>query len=172
MELTNVELETYEVLGNRLGISREEFAGLPIIERCEWVEACRVARILNENKPDELYEGYYMTDMFDEDGCFSLVDATDIVRNKKKAMDVVKRYVDFTGSLPQFVLLGDKGTDQLINEALKEMNNETARLVNEGRVLSSDEKFERENDRSIIERARKHMSELKDKITSEFKLNK
>lgn len=172
MELTNVELETYEVLGNRLGISREEFAGLPIIERCEWVEACRVARILNENKPDELYEGYYMTDMFDEDGCFSLVDATDIVRNKKKAMDVVKRYVDFTGSLPQFVLLGDKGTDQLINEALKEMNNETARLVNEGRVLSDEDRTLRDNDRSIIERARKHMSELKDKITSEFKLNK
>ena len=74
--------------------------------------------------------------------------------------------------MPQFVLLGDKGTDQLINEALKEMNNETARLVNEGRVLSNEDRSLRDSDRNIIERARKHMSDLKDKITNELKLNK
>ena len=170
MELTSVELETYEVLGNRLGISEEEFASLPMVERNEWVESCRVARILNENKSDELYEGYYMTDMYDEDGNFSLVQATDIVRSKKRAMDVVKKYVDFTGSLPQFVLLGDKGTDALINEALKEMNNETARMLDEGKVLSNENKMERNHDRSIIERARKHMSDLKEKISGEFKI--
>ena len=156
MELTNVEIETYEVLGNRLGISEEEFMGLASSERNEWVESCRVAKLLNENKSSELYEGYYMTTMYDEEGNFSLDSATDIIRSKKKAMDVVKKYVDFTGTLPQFVLLGEEGTHKLVNDALREMNNETARDLEEGKILSDDDKVKREMDRSAIERARRH----------------
>lgn len=170
MELTNVEKETYEVLGNRLGISEDDFASMPGSERNDWVEACRVARLLNENKADELYEGYYMTEMYDEDGNFSLEDATDIIRSKKKAMDVVKKYVDFTGSLPQFVLLGENGTHELVNEALKEMNSETARILEEGRTLTDEEKYRRDIDRNAIERARRHTTEFKDKFASEYKV--
>ena len=160
MELTNVEKETYEVLKNRLNISEEEFSLLPGNERNEWVEACRVAKLLNENKTTELYEGYYMTGMYDEEGEFSLENATDIVRGKKKAMDVVKRYVDFTGSLPQFVLLGEEGTRKMVNDALKEMNNETARDLEEGKILSDEDKLRRSLDRDAIERARRGASEF------------
>ena len=161
MELTNIEKETYEVLGNKLGISLEEFSNMPISERNEWVEACRVAKLLNENKPSELYDGYYMTNMYDEAGNFSLEIGSDIVRSKKRAMDVVKKYVDFTGSLPQFVLLGEIGTQDLINEALKEMNNETARDLEDGKVLSDEDKKKRNLDRSVIEKARKSITEFK-----------
>lgn len=170
MELTSVEKETYEVLGNRLGMSEEEFASMPTSERSEWVESCRVARLLNENKSSELYEGYYMTNMYDEDGKFSLVDATDIVRSKRRIMDVVKKYVDFTGTLPQFVLLGENGTHDLINEALKEMNSETARILEEGKTLSDEEKYRRDADRNAIERARRHNVEFQEKYEEEFKV--
>lgn len=160
MELTNVEKETYEVLGNRLGISMEEFSKMPSSERNEWVEACRVAKLLNENKPSELYDGYHMTNMYDEAGNFSLEIGSDIVRSKKRAMDVVKKYVDFTGTLPQFILLGEIGTQGLINEALKEMNNETARNLEEGIVLSDEESSKRKLDREVIERAKKSIEEF------------
>ena len=91
MELTNVEKETYEVLGNRLGISMEEFGSMPSNERNDWVESCRVAKLLNENKGSELYEGYYMTSMFDEEGNFSLENATDISADEETWKAVVKR---------------------------------------------------------------------------------
>lgn len=171
MELTNVEKETYEVLGNRLGISMEEFGSMPSNERNEWVESCRVAKLLNENKGSELYEGYYMTSMFDEDGNFSLENATDIIRSKKKVMDVVKKYVDFTGTLPQFILLGEEGTHELVNEALKEMNSETARDLEEGKVISDDVKVRRDLDRDIIERARRHVTVFSSNNINELEEN-
>lgn len=171
MELTNVEKETYEVLGNRLGISLEEFGSMPSNERNDWVEACRVAKLLNENKASELYEGYYMTSMFDDEGNFSLENAADIIRSKKRTMDVVKKYVDFTGTLPQFVLLGEGGTHELVNEALKEMNSETARDLEEGRVISDDIKARRDFDRDVIERARRHVTVFSSNNINELEKN-
>jgi len=127
--------------------------------------------LLNENKGSELYEGYYMTSMFDEEGNFSLENATDIIRSKKKVMDVVKKYVDFTGTLPQFILLGEEGTHELVNAALKEMNSETARDLEEGKVISDDVKVRRDLDRDIIERARRHVTVFSSNNINELEEN-
>ena len=43
-----------------------------VSERDDWVEACKLARLLYENRSDELYEGYKDTDVF-KDGELDLV---------------------------------------------------------------------------------------------------
>ena len=73
--LTDVEKEIYNILKDNLNISEEEFALLPVSERNDWVEACKLARLLYENRYDELYEGYKDTDIF-KDGEFNFVEAT------------------------------------------------------------------------------------------------
>ncbi len=122
MELTNMELEAYEVLKDKLGISEVEFANLASVEKSEWVEAYKLAKLLYENKKDELYEGYKDTDVYC-DGEFNLVECTEMVRQKKRIMDNIEKHVDFKGSLPQFILLGDKVNFELVSEGLKNINN-------------------------------------------------
>jgi hypothetical protein len=119
--LTDVEKDIYNVLKDRLNITEEEFALLPVSERNDWVEACKLARLLYENRKDELYEGYKDTDVF-KNGEFDLVEATEMIRQKKNIFIDLEKSMNFNGSLPQFILLGENNNYKLVSEGLKNIN--------------------------------------------------
>lgn len=123
--LTDVEKEIYNVLKDRLNMTEEEFALLPVSERNDWVEACKLARLLYENRYDELYEGYKDTDVF-KDGEFDLVEASEMIRQKKNIFIDLEKHMNFNGSLPQFILLGENNNYILVNEGLKNINTKNA----------------------------------------------
>ena len=119
--LTDVEKDVYNVLKDKLNMTEEEFALLPVGERNDWVEACKLAKLLYENRKDELYEGYKDTDVF-KDGEFDLVEATEMIRQKKNIFIDLEKDMNFNGSLPQFILLGENNNYKLVNEGLKNIN--------------------------------------------------
>lgn len=119
--LTDVEKDIYNVLKDKLNITEEEFALLPVSERNDWVEACKLARLLYENRKDELYEGYKDTDVF-KSGEFDLVEATEMIRQKKNIFIDLEKSMNFNGSLPQFILLGENNNYKLVSEGLKNIN--------------------------------------------------
>ena len=119
--LTDVEKDIYNVLKEKLNMTEEEFGLLPVSERNDWVEACKLARLLYENRKDELYEGYKNTDVF-KDGEFNLVEATEMIRQKKNIFIDLEEHMNFNGSLPQFILLGENNNFILVNEGLKNIN--------------------------------------------------
>ena len=119
--LTDVEKDVYNVLKEKLNMTEEEFGLLPVSERNDWVEACKLARLLYENRKDELYEGYKNTDVF-KDGEFNLVEATEMIRQKKNIFIDLEEHMNFNGSLPQFILLGENNNFILVNEGLKNIN--------------------------------------------------
>lgn len=123
--LTDVEKDIYNVLKDKLNITEEEFALLPVSERNDWVEACKLARLLYENRKDELYEGYKDTDVF-KNGEFDLVEATEMIRQKKNIFIDLEKEMNFNGSLPQFILLGENNNYKLVSEGLKNINNKNA----------------------------------------------
>ena len=123
--LTDVEKEIYNVLKDRLNMTEEEFALLPVSERNDWVEACKLSRLLYENRYDELYEGYKDTDVF-KDGEFDLVEASEMIRQKKNIFIDLEKHMNFNGSLPQFILLGENNNYILVNEGLKNINTKNA----------------------------------------------
>ena len=119
--LTDVEKDVYNVLKEKLNMTEEEFGLLPVSERNDWVEACKLARLLYENRYDELYEGYKDTDVF-KDGEFDLVEASEMIRQKKNIFIDLEEHMNFNGSLPQFILLGENNNFILVNEGLKNIN--------------------------------------------------
>ncbi len=119
--LTDVEKEIYNILKDKLNISEEEFALLPSSERNDWVEACKLAKLLYENRYDELYDGYKDTDVFKGEE-FDLVEATEMIRQKKNIFIDLEKHMNFNGSLPQFILLGENNNFILVNEGLKNIN--------------------------------------------------
>ena len=123
--LTDVEKEIYNVLKDKLNMTEEEFALLPVSERNDWVEACKLARLLYENRYDELYDGYKDTDVF-KDGEFDLVEASEMIRQKKNIFIDLEKHMNFNGSLPQFILLGENNNYILVNEGLKNINTKNA----------------------------------------------
>ena len=123
--LTDVEKDVYNVLKEKLNMTEEEFGLLPVSERNDWVEACKLARLLYENRYDELYEGYKNTDVF-KDGEFDLVEATEMIRQKKNIFIDLEEHMNFNGSLPQFILLGENNNFILVNEGLKNINTKNA----------------------------------------------
>ena len=123
--LTDVEKDVYNVLKEKLNMTEEEFGLLPVSERNDWVEACKLARLLYENRYDELYEGYKDTDVF-KDGEFDLVEASEMIRQKKNIFIDLEKHMNFNGSLPQFILLGENNNYILVNEGLKNINTKNA----------------------------------------------
>ena len=124
--LTDVEKDVYNVLKEKLNMTEEEFGLLPVSERNDLVEACKLARLLYENRKDELYEGYKNTDVF-KDGEFNLVEATEMIRQKKNIFIDLEEHMNFNGSLPQFILLGENNNFILVNEGLKNINTKNAK---------------------------------------------
>ena len=119
--LTDVEKEVYSLLKDKLNITEEEFALLSSFEKNDWVESCKLAKLLYENKYNEFYDGYKDTDIF-KNGEFDLAEATEMIRQKKNILDDLDDHMNFHGSLPQFILLGDKNNFNLVNEGLKNIN--------------------------------------------------
>ena len=64
--LTDVEKEVYSLLKDKLNITEEEFALLSSFEKNDWVESCKLAKLLYENKYNEFYDGYKDTDIGDK----------------------------------------------------------------------------------------------------------
>ena len=124
--LTDVEKDIYNVLKDKLNMTEEEFALLPVSERNDWVEACKLAKLLYENRKDELYEGYKDTDVF-KNGEFDLVEATEMIRQKKNIFIDLEKEMNFNGSLPQFILLGENNNYKLVSEGLKNINNKNVK---------------------------------------------
>ena len=123
--LIDVEKDVYNVLKDKLNITEEEFLLLSSFERNDWVESYKVAKLLFENKYDEFYEGYKDTNVF-KNGEFDIVEATEMIRQKKNILDDLDEHMNFHGSLPQFILLGEKGNFELVSEGLKNINTKNA----------------------------------------------
>ena len=136
----SVERQTYEAIRNSVDFSYDEFMKMDDNERMEWVDACRLALLLIEEKPDVLYEGYRLTNMFDDKGNFNLGNATSIIYSKKKALSMIEKYTDIEFTTAQFILLGENGTCEVINNGLKSINQKTARDLNS--VIDKDEAIE------------------------------
>lgn len=154
----SVEKQTYGVIKDRVGLSEEEFMKLSANERNEWVDACRLTLLLWDTKKEELHEGYQTTDMYTDDGTFDLGAAVEIVRNKKRALDVVEKYTDIDLTPAQFVLMGDVGTHALVNEAMKQMNLDTAKALETPGV--SNDIYRAEAEQIAIDRARRTNEEF------------
>ncbi len=123
----STDKQTYKVIKDRIGLTEEEFNMLPEVERKEWVDACRLALVLFENKYDELYNGYKETEMFSSNANFNLAAAVEIIRSKKRALDAIERdkLVDLTPA--QFILMGDDESKEFIEKALSDINLNTAK---------------------------------------------
>ena len=131
MENMSIERQVYDALDKKVDFSYDEFLLLNDSERGEWIDAWRLAKLLNETKKDILYEGYAATSMFGESGEFDLGMATCIVRSKKRALDVIEKYTDIDLTPAQFILLGETKTREVINDGVKTINQDTAKVLNE-----------------------------------------
>lgn len=154
-EKNEVERQTYEAIKKSVSFSYDEFMKMRDTERAEWVDACRLARLLNEEKGETLYEGYHHTSMFDEEGNFDLGNATSIVFGKKRALGVIEKYTDIDLTPAQFVLLGENKTQEIINSGLKIINLETAKTLDEGR-LGEAERIKTEAESLVEEKVRQY----------------
>lgn len=126
----STEKQTFRVIKERIGMSEEEFFQLPSKEISEWVDACRLAILLEETNHDKLYAGYKDTEMYSASGVYNLAAATEIVRKKKRALDVIERSTEIDLTPAQFILMGDNETVVFLNEAMKKVNLETAKALN------------------------------------------
>ncbi len=126
--------QTYRVIKDRIGMSEEEFFLLPSDDISEWVDACRLALLLEKTNNQKLLAGYKDTEMFSKGETFNLAAATVIIRNKKRTLDVVERGTDIDLTPAQFVLMGDKESSEFVNEAMKKMNLDTAKALDNRNV--------------------------------------
>ena len=167
-EKKEVERQTYEAIKKSVSFSYDEFMEMLDTERAEWVDACRLARLLNEEKGETLYEGYHQTSMFDEEGNFDLGNATSIMFSKKRALGVIEKYTDIDLTPAQFILLGENKTQELVNSGLKIINLETAKTLDEGRLGEAErikaeaESLAEEKVRQYAEGSSKKSSEVSD----------
>ena len=130
---TNVEKDVYMIIKNKVDFSEEEFLGFPSNEKNDWIEACRLAIILCENKGSELLNSYKSLNLTDNMGNVDLAECVLLVRSKKKLYDVISNDVNRPGTLAEFILLGEVGTTEIINQAIKNEYEETAKDINDAK---------------------------------------
>ena len=130
---TNVEKDVYKIIKNKVDFSEEEFLGFPSNEKNDWIEACRLAIILCENKGSELLNSYKSLNLTDNMGNVDLAECVLLVRSKKKLYDVISNDVNRPGTLAEFILLGEVGTTEIINQAIKNEYEETAKDINDAK---------------------------------------
>lgn len=130
---TSVEKDVYTIIKNKVDFSEDEFLGFPSNEKNDWIEACRLAAILYENKKVELYNGYRSTNLFDDNGNIDLAECVILVKSKKKLYDVISNDPNRPGTLVEFVLLGEVGTSQIVNQAIHNEYKETAKDINDAK---------------------------------------
>lgn len=163
----SVERQTFETIKEKVDFSYEEFMGLSDFERSEWIEACRLALLLSEEKRSELYEGYNFTDMFDGNGNFNLGSATCIIRSKKRALSVIEKYTDIEFTPAQFILLGEKGSQEVIKQGLQIINHDNAKDLDEGRAIVA-EQNKQESSCVLCDEARRFTEEFYKKYGNGF----
>ena len=127
------EKDVYAIIKNKVDFSEEEFLNLPSNEKNDWIEACRLAIILCENKGVELFNAYRSLNLADSRG-IDIGACVMLVKSKKKAYDVIGNNPNRPGTLAEFILLGEVGTTEIVNEALKLENHETAVELAEGKL--------------------------------------
>ena len=91
--------DVYSIISSKVDFTEEEFLNLPSNEKNDWIEACKLAGILYENKASELYNGYRSTDVFDSNGKIDLASCVVLVKSKKKLYDVISNDVNRPGTL-------------------------------------------------------------------------
>lgn len=126
---TNVEKDVYAIIKNKVNFSEEEFMNLSSSDKNDWVEACRLAIILCENKGVEFYNGYRSSDIIDATGKIDIAACVVLVKSKKKLYDVISNSVNRPGTLAEFILLGEVGTSEIVNQAMKTIYEENARDI-------------------------------------------
>lgn len=130
---TSVEKDVYTIIKNKVDFSEDEFLGFPSNEKNDWIEACRLAIILCENKGSELLNSYKSLNLTDNMGNVDLAECVLLVRSKKKLYDVFSNDVNRPGTLAEFILLGEVGTTEIINQAIKNEYEETAKDINDAK---------------------------------------
>lgn len=130
---TSVEKDVYTIIKNKVDFSEDEFLGFPSNEKNDWIEACRLAIILCENKGSELLNSYKSLNLTDNMGNVDLAECVLLVRSKKKLYDVISNDVNRPGTLAEFILLGEVGTTEIINQAIKNEYEETAKDINDAK---------------------------------------
>lgn len=129
---TSVEKDVYTIIKNKVDFSEDEFLSFSSNEKNDWIEACRLAIILCENKGSELINSYKSLNIVDNMGNVDLAECVLLVKSKKKLYDVISNDANRPGTLAEFILLGEVGTTEIINQAIKKENEETAKELNEG----------------------------------------
>lgn len=135
--LNRIDKETYDVIKKSVEFSEEEFMNLTDSERKEWVDACRLARILDSECHDVMVKGYPSSGMYSDNGVFNLSIATCLVRSKKRMLSVIEKYTDIDLTPAQFILMGEDGTFKFQNDAMKQINLETAKDLASSRQISN-----------------------------------
>ena len=130
---TSVEKDVYTIIKNKVDFSEDEFLGFPSNEKNDWIEACRLAIILCENKGSELLNSYKSLNLTDNMGNVDLAECVLLVRSKKKLYDVISNDVNRPGTLAEFILLGEVGTTEIVNQAIKNEYEETAKDINDAK---------------------------------------
>lgn len=125
--------DVYEIICGKVDFTEEEFFSLSDKEKNDWIEACRLAAILYENKKVELYNGYRSTKLIDDDGNIDLAECVILVKSKKKLYDVISNDPNRPGTLVEFVLLGEVGTSEIVNQAIHNEYKETAKDINDAK---------------------------------------
>lgn len=121
----NIDEEVFDVIKKNVEFSEEEFMNMPDLERKEWVDAWRLAKLLDSECHDEMVKGYKDTEMYSEKGTYNLSVATVMIYSKKRALNVVEKYTDIDLTPAQFILMGADATKEFLNNAMKEINKET-----------------------------------------------
>lgn len=159
--VSNVDKETYNVIRKNVDFSEEKFMKLSDSERKEWVDACRLAKLLDSECHDVMFEGYKETDMYSDNGTFNLSVATCMVRSKKRALSVIEKYIDVDLTPAQFILMGEAATHRFENDAMKQINLETARVLEDGKKNgNSSSNTDGDVSEIVVARAKCHRAEF------------
>lgn len=125
--------DVYEIVCGKVELSEEDFLNLPSNEKNDWIEACKLAAILYNNKKSELFNGYRSTKIVDGNGNIDFAECVILVKSKKKLYDVISDDPNRPGTLVEFVLLGEVGTQEIVNQAIQNEYKETAKEINDAK---------------------------------------
>ena len=126
--------DVYEIVCGKVDLNEEEFLSLSNQEKNDWIEACRLAAILYENKKTELFNGYRSTKIVDGNGNIDFAECVILVKSKKKLYDVIANDPNRPGTLVEFVLLGEVGTQEIVNQAIHNEYKETAKEIDDAKL--------------------------------------
>lgn len=123
--LKSVDEEVFSTIRKNVEFTEEEFMNMPDPERKEWIDAWRLAKLLDSERHDEMVKGYKNTEVYSENETYNLSVATVMIHGKKRALNIVEKYTDIDLTPAQFILMGDLGTKDFLNDAMKEINKQT-----------------------------------------------